>query len=219
MKKTLKGYVAGVLTGALLIGGISYAASTVRIVIDNKEINPVDADGNRADPIIVDGTTYLPVRAVANAFGKAVYWDGPNYTVYLGDMKGTLEYPTIMLTDIDNIGDRFSNVSTNQLIDNYGHSYSEAIYKYGSGTLEALLNMKYSRFRCTLYTPKGDNYDNPTKISIKTDGKTIYTSPDITKTTRPINVDVDVSGCNEFEIEVSGHGDRHGFIADAGFYQ
>lgn len=219
MKKTLKGYVAGFLTAAILVGGVSYAASTVRIVIDGKEILPTDADGNRVDPIIVDGTTYLPVRAVANAFGKAVYWDGPNYTVYIGSTTTPLPYPSATLSEVDNIGDSFSKVGADKLVDNYGNSYSEAAYKYGSGSFQALLNMKYSRFRCILYTPKGDNYDQPTKVLIKADGKTIYTSPEITKTTRPIDVDVDIRGCNDFQIEVVGHGDRHGFIGNAGFYQ
>ena len=74
-----------------------------RIVVDRNELHPVDSDGNAVEPMIYNGTTYLPVRAIASAVGKAAYWDGPTYTVYLGDMNGTLEYPTEMLVNMTSI--------------------------------------------------------------------------------------------------------------------
>ena len=37
----------------------------VKWVVDGVNITPKDANGNVVDPFIVDGTTYLPVRAVA----------------------------------------------------------------------------------------------------------------------------------------------------------
>ncbi len=39
----------------------------IKIVIDGQEICPRDAAGNEVEPFILDGTTYLPVRAVADA--------------------------------------------------------------------------------------------------------------------------------------------------------
>lgn len=110
MKKTIKGYLLGLICGVLLASGCAFAINHttltdvaiggIKIVVDGKEIIPTDAKGNRVEPMIYNGTTYLPVRAVAQAFGKEVYWDGPNYTVYLGDMDGKLEYPTVELRDI-----------------------------------------------------------------------------------------------------------------------
>ena len=221
MKKRLQGLIAGLLIGLAVAGGATYAAQTVKIVIDGQEIIPKDVNGNRVDPIIIDGTTYLPVRAVADAFGKSVYWDGPNYTVYLGDMGGNLEYPTVYLNSVDNIGNSFYNLTgSNSLTDNYGNSYSYAISSNTSSskTFQTLLNMKYSRFKCTIYVPKGCNKNTTAKVLIKTDGKIVYTSPDITKTSGPINVDVDVTGCNDFQIQVT-NGQYLGYIGDGGFYQ
>ncbi|MBQ3225306.1 MAG: cell wall-binding protein, partial [Oscillospiraceae bacterium] len=93
MKKRLQGLVAGVMVGVILTSGVAIAANTttlynvlthgVKIVIDGEKLTPTDVNGNIVEPIIYNGTTYLPVRAVATAIGKAVYWDGPNYTVYL----------------------------------------------------------------------------------------------------------------------------------------
>ena len=219
MKKTLKGYVLGVITTAIFAGTISMAANSVRIVIDNKELIPTDVNGNIVEPIIIDGTTYLPVRAVAQAFGKAVYWDGPNFTVYLGDMNGSLEYPTVEIEDMISINQRPQ--ITNALTDNYGNRYSHAIYnELPNRHLEYLLQMKYSRFKGTLYVPQGATSDKSAYLSIIADGKTIYTSPEMTKTSASVNVDVNVKGYNDVEIVFSTDDSRLPLmLADAGFYQ
>jgi YD repeat-containing protein len=57
----------------------------IRIVMNGTEITPTDANGNAVEPFIYDGTTYLPVRAVASALGVAVAWDDAASTVYLGE--------------------------------------------------------------------------------------------------------------------------------------
>ena len=225
MKKTLKGYVMGFLSASLLVTGIGYAANTttlydvlvegVKIVVDGQKINPTDANGNSVEPIIYNGTTYLPVRAVANAIGKAVYWDGPNYTVYLGNMDGKLEYPTVMLKDLTSVSSAL--VQSNNLTDNYDNKYSSVLDGYTNCEHEYLLNMKYSRFKATLFIPKGTTDNREGVITISADGKQIYSSPVMDKTSRPVHIDVDVTGYNDFIIKyTSGLPVR---FADAGFYQ
>lgn len=59
----------------------------IKIMIDGAEYVPTDVNGNVVEPFIYNGTTYLPVRAVANAFDKEVKWDGENSIVYLGEKK------------------------------------------------------------------------------------------------------------------------------------
>lgn len=83
MKQTLKGFVIGFIVATMLAGVMSYAAQTVRIVLNGDELVPTDANGKRVDPIIVEGTTYLPVRAIASALGLEVGWDGETSTVSL----------------------------------------------------------------------------------------------------------------------------------------
>lgn len=58
--------------------------SNIQLVIDDVTVTPKDVNGNVVDPFIVDGTTYLPVRAVSQALGKSVDWDGNTRTVYVG---------------------------------------------------------------------------------------------------------------------------------------
>mgnify|MGYP004635094043 CR=1 FL=1 len=95
MKKRLQGFIAGVVICAMLMSGAAFAKQVsetaellydnIKISLNNQEIRPKDADGNYVEPFIINGTTYLPVRAVANALGINVNWDGDTNTVLLSD--------------------------------------------------------------------------------------------------------------------------------------
>ncbi len=93
MKNKLQFLLSGILIGIILSNGAAIAKSgtemleafysNIKIVIDGTEISPKDANGNAVEPFIHNGTTYLPVRAVGEALGKDVQWDGKTSTVYL----------------------------------------------------------------------------------------------------------------------------------------
>lgn len=90
------------IVGGLLvaISGTAFAASTIttkmieaqysgiKLVVDSIEVTPKDANGKVIEPFAFEGTTYLPVRAVADALGKPVEWDGATKTIYIGDIPG-----------------------------------------------------------------------------------------------------------------------------------
>ena len=235
LKKTLKSYLLGFISATLAASCVTaFAANTttlydvivngIKIVVDGKQLNPTDADGNKVEPIIYNGTTYLPVRAVADAFGKAVYWDGPNMMVYLGTMNGTLDYPTIRMEDISDIGDgRMKKVST--LTDNYGHKYNTAFgTDWQHTSYHALLKGQFSKFKGTLYVPKDTASNVVATMFIEVDGKAVYTSPDMTKTSRPVDINIDISNANEMRITYTQEGGYNFFgynlcFGDAGFYQ
>lgn len=208
MKQRLQGLFAGVLIGTILTSGIAIATNSttlynvitngIKIFVDGQKLNPKDANGNIVEPFIYNGTTYLPVRAVANALGKTVYWDESNYTVYLGN-KEPLPYPSKEVTSDDNIGDYWHDRL--DLKDNYGNTYTRAIStSYDNQTFEILCAMKYSRLKGTIYVREGYNGDETTQIIIKADGETAYKSPEINKTSQPIEIDVDISECNDLQI-------------------
>ncbi len=232
MKKRLQGLIAGFLTGAILTGGLVFAKQStetisvlydnIKIIIDGKDCHPTDANGNEVEPFVYNGTTYLPVRAIANAFDKAVYWDGENKCVYLGDMKGKLEESTVRLEDMTSIADK--PYTDTILIDNYGNRYKHAVCNIqNSISFQYLLNNKYSRFKGTLYVPEGVSSDESVFLRVFADGKTIYTSPTMTKVSEPVDIDVDISGVNEIIIEFSDYyswvGGFECCLGDAGFYQ
>ena len=89
MKKTIKFYAAGLLTGILLFGTTMTFANTggvirelffgVNVLVDG--IPQQFADDMR--PFITQGRTYLPVRGIADVLGVDVNWDGSTRTVFL----------------------------------------------------------------------------------------------------------------------------------------
>lgn len=96
-KKNFLSYVAGFLTAAALFGfcvptlaasiqkQITATYKDIKLYVDGKEVVPKDAGGNVVEPFVSNGTTYLPVRAVGEAFGKEVTWDGTTNSVYIGE--------------------------------------------------------------------------------------------------------------------------------------
>ena len=57
----------------------------IKITLNGEKIEPKDAAGNPVEPFIIDGTTYLPVRAIAEALGMDVQWDGETRTAMLSE--------------------------------------------------------------------------------------------------------------------------------------
>lgn len=76
------------MTGTALASGFTRTIQAnyvgVKLMINGVEVNPTDAAGNPVEPFISEGTTYLPVRAVAEALGEEVTWDGETKTVNIG---------------------------------------------------------------------------------------------------------------------------------------
>jgi hypothetical protein len=56
----------------------------IKIIYNGNEQVLKDAKGNRVYPIISDGTTYVPIRAITQIFGESVAWDGETRSVILG---------------------------------------------------------------------------------------------------------------------------------------
>lgn len=59
----------------------------IKVTLDGKPVELKDATGKTIEPFTYNGTTYLPVRAVANLLGVNVKWDGDTNTIYLGEAK------------------------------------------------------------------------------------------------------------------------------------
>lgn len=94
MMKQWKGFISGILATVLVLGFVfpAYAAyqkqatlnyNDIKITMNGKQITPTDANGNAVEPFVIEGSTYLPVRAVANALDLTVGWDDATKTVSL----------------------------------------------------------------------------------------------------------------------------------------
>lgn len=55
----------------------------IKINISGREITPTDVNGKSTEPFAINGSTYVPVRAIAEAVGYDVEWNGNTKTITL----------------------------------------------------------------------------------------------------------------------------------------
>ena len=238
MFKQAKGFILGFITCVLIFSLVMTATALstktatityndIKVVIDGKPVTLTDLEGNKIEPILLNSTIYVPMSPMARAFGKTSTYEGSSRTLYIGNTGGKLQYPTMRLNQVVNIGTEL--MSAKIRTDNYGNTYDDGYYIYygawDAHPFQTLLNMKYSRFKCILYIPEGTTSEGSGAMQIEVDGKTVYTSPTMTKTSAPINVDVDITGGNDFRIIqkgdlcINGWEEYGPLIGNAGFYQ
>ncbi|MDO4754568.1 MAG: stalk domain-containing protein [Bacillota bacterium] len=88
----MKKFFAGFLCALILMVGI-HAASKIEVMLSPEisvklkgEILELrDVNGKQVYPLLYEGTTYLPVRAISQSLGLFVDYDGPTKTVILDD--------------------------------------------------------------------------------------------------------------------------------------
>jgi len=86
MKKVKVNLATTLLTGSLLLtmtgieGKVEAAelviSKGVDVYVNDTYFVPTDVNGNEIRPFIYNGSTYLPVRAVGEAYGVEIGWDG-----------------------------------------------------------------------------------------------------------------------------------------------
>ncbi len=93
MRVSHKRFLSGLLAVLLLISAAGSALAYrsqkipadygVYVYLDNIVVDYIYPNGQRAKAFVSDGVTYLPVRAVAEALGLSVDWNGDTRTVTL----------------------------------------------------------------------------------------------------------------------------------------
>ncbi|MFV0520406.1 MAG: copper amine oxidase N-terminal domain-containing protein [Lachnospirales bacterium] len=135
MKKTTKVIISTAICTTLLTttifaktGEVMLKAyySNIKVELNGEELVLKDQEGTVVEPFIVDGTTYLPVRNVADALGLDVGWDGKTNTVKLG--SGAL-------------ADGLSLTKTDVWTKDYHDSYS---FREITDTFTSILDTKYT---------------------------------------------------------------------------
>lgn len=84
--------VASMSIGAFAATGLeeisAYLNKGLGIKLNGQAWQPKDEDGNELYPITYNGSTYLPVRAVGEALGIPIGYDGNTNTVLIGEGVG-----------------------------------------------------------------------------------------------------------------------------------
>lgn len=68
------------------------------VYVDGKKQTFRDVEGKIVDPILYEGTTYLPVRAIGELMGKTVYWYQDEKKIEL--VENTAEEPLVKDADV-----------------------------------------------------------------------------------------------------------------------
>ena len=181
----------------------------VSIYMDDNKLSPTDVNGKAVDVFVYNGTTYLPVRAVSEALGKPVQWDGSTQSVYIGNHSSSS--PVAMLYNLDyfnaSSGTTFQKYTTAK--DNLGNTYSKAIGGGASGSeswQEYIINGAYSSIKGRVilnYDYRTEGSDN-TVVTIYCDDKLVYTSPKITAGVQPTDFSVDLNGVLKLKVVIDG---------------
>lgn len=129
----------------------------IRLVVDGVEVTPKDANGNKVEPFASSGTTYLPVRAIGEALGKEVTWDGSTATIYVGDIPGQADswmkkLPPYQVSDQSQI---FDGSDPKKHMSIKGKTVNEGVYlklEWGKGESYAMWNtdLKYDSMTFTV---------------------------------------------------------------------
>ena len=185
LKNTLKGYLIGALSTVMLLGCVAYAASNtktieafynnIKIYVDGVKINPKDANGKTVEPFIYNGTTYLPVRGIAQAMGAQVEWDGKTNSVKIfKESQQDLQYLLDVCPPYDTYDCKTYIPLEGKSFSMAGVSYGNGLYfneMFAGGYALFNLNGKYKEITCTIGHTKSGNKDKTVRFIV--DGKLV----------------------------------------------
>ncbi len=110
MKKKLALLVCGIGAAGMVFGAT--AATLIKkiqaelrydfeVVVDGEVKQFKNADGENVYPVLYDGTTYLPIRAIGELMGKTVYWYEDEKRIELKDKKTTVTDADVVVKNDD----------------------------------------------------------------------------------------------------------------------
>lgn len=216
-KHSIASFLSGAFVTLLLIGLILPAGAVsngknvtvypgVNIYVDDQKLNPKDVNGNPVEVFIYNGSTYLPVRAVSEALGKPVQWDGSTSSVYIG--KHSSDNPAAWLSDMDYFdGDRYTWYANRSLKDNWGNEHNHTLCASDNlGVLYRtyILNGQYSILTGTFfqnYTARTNKYK--CSLTIYGDDEPLWKS-EMTAGIDPKDFSLDVTGVLKLKFEIVG---------------
>jgi len=214
-KERVKGFLAGVCSTAVIAASCTAFAATIdvemggiKVFWDGVEKVLTNVKGEKVEPIIYNGTTYVPVRAMANLMGKEVDWDQSTFSVFVGGK------PTAATTPLDKL-DR-SKINSEGA---YIQTGTKATFKLKDKTIQCsnllygynayntyVLDNNYSKLVAKAVMPYesiGSDLQNELIFYSVADDGTEYELAyyEFEQTEQPIDIEVDLRGVTNLKIK------------------
>ena len=223
-KKSVKCFMAGVVTAALMgttvfpaaaasvMQTIKVAMGGINIYVDGVKQEPKNEQGKTVEPLIYNGTTYLPVRALTNMLtDKAVNWDNQTRSIYIG----TRPYTDANAVSLDQLelynSSNYMTTGEQSKFTVRGKNY-EPFNCIFAGPMIFKLDGKYTKLHAYL-TSAGFNageegykhYVDFYNANDMDDPYDFYTAPLLKHCVvyngdEPMEIEVDVTGCQRIDI-------------------
>ncbi|MGE7908386.1 stalk domain-containing protein [Lysinibacillus xylanilyticus] len=187
---------------------ISVFQDTINFYVDKVGKKPQEGQSG----FIYEGTTYVPLRFIAESLGEKVTWDGKSKSVYIGDVPKFISLKNVKPIGSDE--DHFFHYPSSIVIstgEKFEQAYQLGGYHGGGAvqdhTVEYLANGNYKGFETYLAPVKklAAGSFGIGSMKIYADNKLIYDSGSI-KDKVKVNVNLEGASKVKFEIEGSGLG-------------
>lgn len=224
-------FLSGVLVATLVTSMVSPALalfvktikvqSGVNLYVDDIKLDPKDVNGNPIEVFLYNNTTYVPIRAVSEAFDVPIQWIGEN-SVYIG--KHTGDKPAVWLSEMDyfrRTGQWNINLATK---DNLGNEHLHSLDMWSGpspypATISYYLDGQYSRLTGSYYQEfkyRSDNRGSST-LHIFVDGTEIWNAT-VSPSILPVDFDLDISNTSILTFQYDSYSGVPTAIGDIGLW-
>jgi len=237
-KGNVKSFIAGACLATVVTGAFAVFAETTNIQVtmkgikvywDGVERELTNVDGVKVEPILYDGTTYVPVRAMSNLAGKTVDWDEEKQAVIIG--KPPVAETTFLKDMQERIVFKINGGRIEEdydggefILKNKKYQYNNALYAMYSNNDKDYNVIIYDldgQFKEVVgkavsgYTEMGSDGTGVIQFySIKDDGteERLIKQVEVNQTMEPEDIAVDVEGVINLKIVISNSaGYKHEF--------
>lgn len=184
--------------------------SDLELCIDGNDI-PINANRSM---VTVDGQDYFTKEIVQNLIGKNKNLTIKDDTIFVGKVISEKAYLINQwIVDQDYVD------SLQSAVDSYGNTHASSLcFNYG-GYIIYNLNGNYSLLKLNLSILQNAELNRSGVLVIKADEEIVYTSPELTKTTKSFDVvDIPIKNCSLLTIEYSNVWNNKCIVSDIVVY-
>ncbi|MCI8477042.1 MAG: hypothetical protein HFE97_01645 [Oscillospiraceae bacterium] len=235
---SVRSFISGALCMLLVVGLVTSAAaytgqktaaldySDIKVVLDGTVLKLTDGTGATVEPFAINGTTYLPVRAISKALGLEVEWNASSHTVYLKTSSenftpsdgervdmATLKPYTIQYKDDDGSasfrqGSSFTNRQTQYHPDNYlSMAAGSSVLGWTQNKVPSFMSVTYltgGDYKAfTAYAASRDGLGTASFRFYDADTNTLLKEVTVKEGDAPVQISFDMTGVDKLRITLS----------------